>query len=109
MDFFEFFEDAFSWVFLVFSFCWGFTGMIKIWDDFGAKLVNTILIVGTVILFILMCSDWLESALGVLLGGLISIIIGSRVSKEATDDWKGVAGIFGIIAFIAMFILWGIR
>lgn len=109
-DFFYLYQYTFSVVFLAFSFCWGFTGIITQWDEFGEKLINSVLIVGSIVFFFLLCNfGFLESAVGVLVGGLVALWIGYRLSDVVSDDWQGIAGIFGVIAFIVMFILFGAR
>ena len=110
MDFFELYEEAYSWLFILFQLCWGVTHLISEWDEFGTKLINTFLIIGTVVFFILMCTDDdFVPAIGVLAGGLLAHWIGSGISESIDDgDWMGVAAVVGIISFIVMFILIGV-
>ena len=104
---FEFYENGFSWVFLLFTFCWGVSGLVREWDGFGLKLANSFLVLGTVILFILMCSDWLDAAIGIIVGGMIALWIGNSISDNTSEEWKGIASIFCFLAFIATFVLYG--
>ena len=107
-DCFYLYEYVFTWVFIAFAFCWGITSMIQQWDGFAAKLINSILIVGSVVfILLLMGYDWAGSGLGVLVGGAVALWIGNRLSNSVDTDWQGVFAIFGIIAFIVMFVLFG--
>lgn len=107
-DFFDLYLEGFSWVFFGFAFCWGVSGLIRQWDKFGEKLINTILTIGVIVFCALVFSsnDFVEM-LGVLAGGASALFIGNRISERVDGDWNGIAAIIGAIAFIVMFIILG--
>lgn len=110
-DLFYLYDTGFTWVFIVFAFCWGLSGLINDWDGFESKLINSLAIIGSIVLFILAANeeDFL-SALGMLAGGAAALWIGGSISADGgvDNDWESVLLIIGLLAFIAMFVLFGI-
>lgn len=104
-------EYGFTWFCVAFCLCYGISGLIKDWDEFSTKLINTLAILTTAILsFIFLgynneISDSISTLIipyAVLIG---CIYIGAKIEDEIDDDdWKSVFFILAAIFFIAMIV-----
>ena len=93
---------------LLFTFCWGLSGVVKDWSDTLMKLINVLLIIGCVVMFFLIGGrDYIGSSITGLIACYLSAYLGSAVGEAVDDGWKDVAAIIGLISFIAMFVLYG--
>lgn len=97
-----------TWCFIGFMFCWGISSLVYHWDSFEEKLINTLIVIGSIIylmIFLGRNSDSVGETLVLLSSGILALGIGSFISYNVDDDWHYVAMVIGVLSLIAMFIL----
>lgn len=101
-------EYGFTWFCVAFCLCYGISGLIKDWDEFSTKLINTLAILTTAILSYIFLGHTCDSFSSIIIPYAVligCIFVGSLIEDEIDDDdWKSVFFILAAIFFIAMIV-----
>ena len=95
---------------IITCFFYGVSQLITIWDDFGPKLINVLVILAVIVLLLItggdgffsVSSDWFWVNLILPAGAVyLGIIIGDAVDD---NDWRGVFAVLTALGLVATII-----